>query len=374
MALLVFSSIALQEHLKLVEYVSKNHKRTGFTWFPSNDTVTLESSTVQSSGSSSSSSSSDNDSSGGFQVSDHRHHHYRYHHHYHSVSVYSSWKLPTDIRIVSLHNGGEALQFVGKAGKGVRSVQAPQALPKPRQYTLLMQKTPSPKNSETKTTLKSWRRQRRSKQPLLLHTSPAKVTWYPFSDPFILPNGNMCEKDRLISYFEVNILEDPQNLSEIYSLSELYIFEDLSCDPTNSFGSHKSICHPECVAVGIATADFERAKSLPGCRLMSFGYHGDDGSLFAETKRTTGIASPFGSGDVIGCGVDYIKQQVFFTKNGEFVAYVENTMDTAQFAKSKWIPTVGVDAPEVRFTVNTTGPFIYDFLTLDTESDGTREV
>ena len=83
--------------------------------------------------------------------------------------------------------------------------------------------------------------------------------------------------------------------------------------------------------------------------------------------QTNELGKPFGAGDVVGCGVDYIKQQVFFTKNGEFVGYAEERMEPAEFAVIKWIPTVGLDAHHL-VKVNTSGPFLFDFLALGTES------
>ena len=59
---------------------------------------------------------------------------------------------------------------------------------------------------------------------------------------------------------------------------------------------------------------------MPGWGHRSWGYHGDDGQLFCidvGSNRGRPYGPTFGSGDVIGCGVDFGSKSAFFTKNGE---------------------------------------------------------
>jgi hypothetical protein len=52
----------------------------------------------------------------------------------------------------------------------------------------------------------------------------------------------------------------------------------------------------------------------------SWGYHGDDGNMFNNGRRTsTGwkYGEPFGAGSVIGCGVNFETGTAFFTKDGK---------------------------------------------------------
>lgn len=51
----------------------------------------------------------------------------------------------------------------------------------------------------------------------------------------------------------------------------------------------------------------------------SWGYHGDDGNLFDNNMmpREKHPSGTYGPGDVIGCGVDFAKETMFFTRNGE---------------------------------------------------------
>ncbi|KAF8338141.1 uncharacterized protein EI90DRAFT_3151929 [Cantharellus anzutake] len=63
----------------------------------------------------------------------------------------------------------------------------------------------------------------------------------------------------------------------------------------------------------------------------SWGYHGDDGRSFASQDTGSPYGQKFSTGDVIGCGVDFVKKQAFYTKNGAFQGYVFNNVDGELF-------------------------------------------
>jgi hypothetical protein len=59
------------------------------------------------------------------------------------------------------------------------------------------------------------------------------------------------------------------------------------------------------------------ARRMPGWEPDSYGYSADDGCLLlGNSNNPKKYASPYGNGDVIGCGVNFHKNHVFFTKNG----------------------------------------------------------
>ncbi|KAJ6519276.1 concanavalin A-like lectin/glucanase domain-containing protein [Mycena sanguinolenta] len=62
-----------------------------------------------------------------------------------------------------------------------------------------------------------------------------------------------------------------------------------------------------------------RLSRLPGWEQNSWGYHGDDGCSFAAEKNGTPFGPTFGTGDTIGCGIDFSTYQAFFTKNGTLI-------------------------------------------------------
>ena len=54
---------------------------------------------------------------------------------------------------------------------------------------------------------------------------------------------------------------------------------------------------------------------MPGWELSSWGYHGDDGRLFAQSGTGTTYSDTFGTGDLVGCHIAFDKG-ITFTKNG----------------------------------------------------------
>ncbi|KAF7319872.1 Ran-binding protein [Mycena kentingensis (nom. inval.)] len=75
------------------------------------------------------------------------------------------------------------------------------------------------------------------------------------------------------------------------------------------------------ISIGFAGKDV-RLSRLPGWELNSWGYHGDDGCSFAAEKHGTSFGPTYGTGDTIGCGIDFSSGQAFYTKNGTFIGTV----------------------------------------------------
>jgi hypothetical protein len=55
---------------------------------------------------------------------------------------------------------------------------------------------------------------------------------------------------------------------------------------------------------------------IPGWEPGSWAYHSDDGNLFLSRASGMKFGDTYGVGDVIGCGSDMDKDELFFTKNG----------------------------------------------------------
>lgn len=77
------------------------------------------------------------------------------------------------------------------------------------------------------------------------------------------------------------------------------------------------------IAVGVASPTaMEIDSQLPGCTPQSFAYHGDDGCYYDGNAEDNPVVSDWPSwaeGDVIGCGIDFARKSIFFTRNGVFL-------------------------------------------------------
>lgn len=224
-----------------------------------------------------------------------------------------------------LHTNG-AFQFTGAVGVGDRSVYANAPLPRPE--SLPVKGT----NLFARLAIR--------KQVILcryeMHSLPM---WKPFVVPFLQKQDqphhdtavvNMTP--RLISYFEVTILESPQPTNHTEPsrrVHDLPLFRPIA---------------RECVAVGLATEGFSYQSRMPGWDRHSFGWHGDDGGIYhnSGTMLKQFGGAHFGVGDVIGCGVDYHRRAIFYTRNGTFVDYAFTLPES--YLHCNLFPVVGIDS------------------------------
>ncbi|KAI9070176.1 SPRY-domain-containing protein [Trametes sanguinea] len=75
------------------------------------------------------------------------------------------------------------------------------------------------------------------------------------------------------------------------------------------------------ISIGFSAPDV-RLSRLPGWERNSWGYHADDGWAFPGHKEGSAYGPTFDTGDVIGCGIDFSQNRVFYTKNGSFLGMV----------------------------------------------------
>ncbi|EIE78093.1 hypothetical protein RO3G_02797 [Rhizopus delemar RA 99-880] len=110
------------------------------------------------------------------------------------------------------------------------------------------------------------------------------------------------------------------------------------------------------IGIGFSYAESSLQK-LPGWDNASWGYHGHNGCSFAGSEIGQNYGPCFTTGDVVGCGVDFANQLVFYTKNGQFLGIAFKEID---FNKPVY-PAIGLLTPgeEIRANFGQES-FVYD--------------
>lgn len=93
---------------------------------------------------------------------------------------------------------------------------------------------------------------------------------------------------------------------------------------------------------------------LVGWDRGTWGFHCDDGNSFAGQNHGNEFTEPWGSGDVVGVGIDFSTGRAFFTRNGALVGHAFADLPQHLF------PAIGMRSPRESVRVNFGGPFIYD--------------
>lgn len=108
------------------------------------------------------------------------------------------------------------------------------------------------------------------------------------------------------------------------------------------------------IAIGF-THESYKMRRQPGWEANSYGYHGDDGLLYRGHGKGEPFGPTFTANDIVGGGINYASQEVFFTKNGVVVGTVYKDV------KGPLFPTVAVHSQNEEVTVNFgKEPFIFD--------------
>ena len=111
------------------------------------------------------------------------------------------------------------------------------------------------------------------------------------------------------------------------------------------------------IAVGFSTIEASLER-LPGWETHSWGYHGDDGKMFSGEHSGRSYGPTFGTGDVVGCGINFNTCQAFFTKNGQDlgVCFRELKKDVQLY------PTIGMKKHSGALVTANFGqrPFVFD--------------
>lgn len=99
-----------------------------------------------------------------------------------------------------------------------------------------------------------------------------------------------------LSYFEITVL-DPEGTNRIKMDS-----------------SHLPL------TVGFCGEFCDQTLANMGWNVWSVGYRGDDGSIFEEASRGKHKSErKFGIGFTVGCGINFYREEYYFTLNGNVV-------------------------------------------------------
>ncbi|KAJ2553733.1 hypothetical protein EV175_002831 [Coemansia sp. RSA 1933] len=110
------------------------------------------------------------------------------------------------------------------------------------------------------------------------------------------------------------------------------------------------------IGIGLSRAGMD-SNRLPGWDIGSWGYHGDDGHIFGGDGRGTDYGPRFTTGDTVGCGIDFVRQRLFFTRNGFFLGYAFASVDISR----DFYPCIGMRTPGEHVTANFgRKPFAFD--------------
>lgn len=97
------------------------------------------------------------------------------------------------------------------------------------------------------------------------------------------------------------------------------------------------------VSLGFCTQDASLAK-VPGLEPNSWGYHSDDGRTTFYPTYSYSFGPSYGNGDVIGCGIDFSRKSIFFTKNGLYLGNGFTDLET-KYIMQKLYPCIGYKTP-----------------------------
>ncbi|KIW08834.1 uncharacterized protein PV09_00763 [Verruconis gallopava] len=112
------------------------------------------------------------------------------------------------------------------------------------------------------------------------------------------------------------------------------------------------------------------ARRMPGWEPDSYGYAADDGCLLlGNSNSPKKYGPPYGNGDVIGCGINFNKNHIFFTKNGNHLGIA-----VTNIRHDRMYPAVGLKRADDNVRVNFgQSQFVFDIDSLvETEREEVR--
>ena len=110
------------------------------------------------------------------------------------------------------------------------------------------------------------------------------------------------------------------------------------------------------IGIGLSEENSD-LNALPGWMINTYGYHGEDGKIFAANGRGRPYGPTYTTNDIVGCGYNVKNRSCFFTKNGKHlgIAFKDVSNDVV------WFPTIGLQSIGSKVEVNFgSKPFAYN--------------
>lgn len=178
---------------------------------------------------------------------------------------------------------------------------------------------------------------------IISKSSPSDVTQFNIksSTPFTVSDK--------ISYYEMTLLEPVVGICVAIGLAgkaDSLVNELLRSPPV----------HADNESVLKEMLEPMRSDYLPGWLRYTCGYHSDDGRAHSAADNHDVWARKYFSGDVIGCGIVWSSQEVFYTLNGAFLGVASHGLDF-----DSYYACIGIQASSCRLKVNFgTEPFAFN--------------
>jgi len=130
------------------------------------------------------------------------------------------------------------------------------------------------------------------------------------------------------------------------------------------------IGHRGDISIGLADADFPLNKH-PGWTKKSYGYKAD-GKVYSNKQAGDVVMPKFTSGNIVGCGINYFKREIFFTYNGEYTGPAFKDVELKEFHA-----TIGLHSLNESVTFNFGNkPFKFDLekMILEEKREGVKSI
>jgi len=88
-------------------------------------------------------------------------------------------------------------------------------------------------------------------------------------------------------------------------------------------------------------------NGMPGWEANAWGYHADDGAKFPGRSQGLKYGPVYGTGDVVGCGVDFKRGFAFYTLNAEYLGPAFSLKEGLRI----W-PMIGMGSAGAKVSIN----------------------